>query len=408
MKRGLKTLAMLLVLSALPLYGADTAKAEIFSWPYVPQGRQAEIILTAGGPLMLDAALLEEKLGVKGLAGVTLTALPAKGQLTLNGAPAVCWQHLDREALSGLCYQPEEGTASLSLVLALPDSVPASLTLTASDDLCPPLTEPREVVTAPGLAVSGRVRAWDDGEGELTAELAKAPQKGRLSLSGLTFRYEPYPGERGKDSFTLRVKDAAGNAAEAVYPVTIEKKALPAYDDLSGSDLAYSAGKLWEAGIFRGGELGGFVCFEPERAVTRGELICLLLKAMNISIPENVISTGNPSWDKTIPLWQRGAAAEAKKIGLIAEEEFDSSETLTIAEAAVYFFRAGGFETGKGRPCWPDLAEVPDWALGSLTALDEAGIFDPADGLARPNETLTRGLLAPMLWQFYQRMEGQA
>lgn len=410
MKKGLKLLLSLLLLSAAPFYGAGTAKAGIFSWPCVPQGRQAEIVLTAGGPLTLNAALLEEKLGVKGLSGVTLTALPASGQLTLDGAPAVCWQHLDREALSGLRYQPEEGVGavSLSLVLALPDSVPASLTLTAADDLCPPVVEPREVVTALGMAVSGRVRAWDDEEGVLTAELAQPPKKGQLTLSGLTFHYEPYPGEHGRDSFTLQVKDAAGNAAEAVYSVTVEKKALPVYADLSGSELAYSAGKLWEAGILRGGETGGFTCFEPERAVTRGELICLILKAMDVSIPENAVSTGVADWDGATPLWQRGAVAEAQKRGIIAEKGFDACETPTVAEAAVYLFRAGGFEEGKGRPNWADLAETPDWALGSLITLDQAGVFDPADGMARPNDALTRGRLAPLLWQFSQWMEGKA
>lgn len=405
-----KSLLSLLLTAAVPILSSSGASAGILDWPYhmAPLDTAEVVLTTSGETITLDAGRLETELGVSGLNGITITKLPESGSLTLNGDPAVCWTHIDRDELSALQYQPgsESQSASLSVMLELKDSVPASLTIRQSDDLCPPVVTPENLVTAPGLVIAGWVQAWDKEGSPLTASVAQQPQKGRLILSGLSWRYEPYPGKTGKDAFSIVVSDAAGNRSEAaVYPVVIEKDALPAYDDLEGSHIAYSAGKLAQAGLFTGEQLGTLCCFGPDEPVTRGELLCLILAASGAQLPENAVATGLAAGDGNVPLWLRPAVAEGVRRGIVTEKDFLPQEIPTFAEMAVYLVRAGNMNQTGGNPSWSDLAEVPDWALKSFLALEGEGLLRLTDGALHPNEPLTREAMADLLWRFYQWME---
>ena len=52
-----------------------------------------------------------------------------------------------------------------------------------------------------------------------------------------------------------------------------------------------------------------------------------------------------------------------------------------------------------------DAQSIPDWALDAYMAMDAKGLLVSQKGGLQPNEPLTRGDAAMLLWQVHQRAE---
>ena len=144
-------------------------------------------------------------------------------------------------------------------------------------------------------------------------------------------------------------------------------------------------------GIFVGENVAGSPCFSPDRVVTRGEFMTMLVKALNISVDEKVTETGYAD----APDWLKPYLAAALRSGLT-------------------------LETGSGDRFWPDLPVTGEEAAGvlcaalNLTAREQSVLSAEASAptaleIAAQNgfdllsgDNLTRETLAQLLYQASQ------
>ena len=108
------------------------------------------------------------------------------------------------------------------------------------------------------------------------------------------------------------------------------------YTDTAGKDCRFAAEWMKQTGIFTGETIGETACFSPERQVTRGEFVTMLVKALDIPVDEDVTQTG---YTDDIPLWLRPYLAAAVRSGLTDglenQQVFEPDSPITAAEADV-------------------------------------------------------------------------
>ena len=138
-----------------------------------------------------------------------------------------------------------------------------------------PAAENLEINTFRNATVTGQLTAHDPQGGKLKFVLTTEPVKGSLELNeDGSFVYTPNEGKRGRDYFGYKVSDGEGNLSqEATVIIRIQKPDCDVYySDMDGRAEEYCAMLLNEKGIFTGSCTAGEYRFEPERAVSRGEL----------------------------------------------------------------------------------------------------------------------------------------
>ena len=153
-------------------------------------------------------------------------------------------------------------------------------------------------------------------------------------------------------------------------------------------------------GLFVGEKIGGQECFHPDKTVSRGEFLAMVVQALEIPV-ENGSYEDIPA---DTPQWLKPYLAAAMRSGLTAgwpETEtgsFLADQSITGAEAAVMLQNA--LDLSISRETLEKMEsgatgeqEVPVWAAVSLTAMEDNGIALNA------NAALTRGEVAQVLYQ---------
>ena len=87
-------------------------------------------------------------------------------------------------------------------------------------------------------------------------------------------------GVTGSDSFTYTAADSTGKVSQpATVTVTISKaKSGVTYSDTQGSAAAAAAQRLAEEGVFTGAKIGEQYYFEPDKTVSRGEFLAMVME----------------------------------------------------------------------------------------------------------------------------------
>ena len=140
------------------------------------------------------------------------------------------------------------------------------------------------------------------------------------------------------DSFVYTAADPAGKVSrEATVTITILKPSdAKQYQDTIGKDCRFAAEWMRHTGIFTGENLAEQSCFGPEKEVTRGEFVTMLVKTLDIPVEEGLVYTG---YTDEVPTWLQPYLAAAVRSGLTAgledAEVFDAGAVITTAEAAV-------------------------------------------------------------------------
>ena len=137
-------------------------------------------------------------------------------------------------------------------------------------------------------------------------------------------------------------------------------------------------------------------CFSPEREVSRGEFLTMLVKTLDIPAKE-VWDTG---YIPEAPLWLQPYLTAAARSGLTAglpdQEVFGEDSAITGAEAAVMLQNALDLAVSETLAVEED---TPAWARNALAALTAAGMDLQA------NRALTRGEAAGLLYSCAQLAE---
>ena len=266
-----------------------------------------------------------------------------------------------------------------------------------------PVARDLEIRTYRGIPYLGQLEAADPDGGELTFTIDAQPKKGTVTLEGANFTYTPRDNAAGADSFTYTAANSAGAVSRpATVTVTIEKtRSGVTYADTDEATAA-AAQDLAEQGVFTGAKIGEKWYFEPERTVSRGEFLAMVLETAGKEVTE-VTMTGFCD-DDAIPTWAKSYAAAGVAEGIVQGRPtedgaaFSCGEPISYSEAATVLNRVLDLGDVELEVWYADREAVPSWAaqaVGNMEALNvlQTGSF----GSGELEQAVTRADAARML-----------
>lgn len=345
------------------------------------------------------------------LAGICITDLPRDTGTVLLGTRVLqAGDILTAEQVSQMTFQPlttqTDTQAVMSYLPIYANRVEPSSTMTISirgkTDQAP-VAQDSSVETYKNIPNEGRLKV-SDPEGEaLTFTLIRSPKRGEVTLNtDGSFTYTPKKNKVGVDSFTYTATDPAGNVSrEATVTVQILKPTeVRQYTDTAGRACHFEAEWLRNTGLFVGESVNGQSFFLPDKAVSRGEFLAMMVQLLDIPT-DNAQTASVP---EGTPDWLAPYLAAAQRAGLtdrLPDTEtgsFDADAPITGGEAAVMLQNALDLsitqDTLEARQTDGKAADtVPVWASTSITVMADNGIALTAE------ETLTRADVAQVLYQ---------
>lgn len=199
----------------------------------------------------------------------------------------------------------------------------------------PPVAEDQALETYKNLPNTAALKVHDPEGEALTYTLVRQPRRGTLEIGeDGSFTYTPKKNKVGIDSFTYTATDAAGKTSrEATVTVTILKPTdATQYTDTLGQECRFAAEWMRHTGIFVAEQVGEEACFGPDKAVTQGEFLTMLVKTLDIPREEQVDCPGY----EEAPSWLKPYLAAAIRSGLTAGlETIIPEKTITGEEAGV-------------------------------------------------------------------------
>ena len=258
-----------------------------------------------------------------------------------------------------------------------------------------PTAEDSALETYKNLENTGKLKASDPEGEQLTYTLVRQPKRGTVTISeDGSFTYTPKKNKVGVDSFTYTAADPAGNVSrEATVTVTILKPSdTTQYTDTLGRDCRFAAEWMRHTGIFAGETIAQENCFGPDKPVTRGEFVTMLVKALDLPTDEEVSLTG---YTDEVPDWLAPYLAAAVRsgltVGLPNQEVFGAAEPITGEEVSVLLQNALDL---TGTPTAAAEGEtVPAWAESAWNAAQSSGFVLEA------GTVVTREVAAQVLYQ---------
>ena len=320
------------------------------------------------------------------LTGICITDLPKEeGLLCLGTRILQPGDILTAEQISRMTFSPVGTETDREVAVGyLPiyknhvaEESSLTLSILGKEDKAP-VAEDFAMETYKNLPGNGKLKVTDPEGQAMTYTVTRQPKRGTVEIqSDGSFTYTPKKNKVGVDSFVYTATDPAGKVSrEATETVTILKPSdAKQYQDTVGNDCRFAAEWMRHTGIFTGENLAEKSCFSPEKAVTRGEFVTMLVKTLDIPVDEGLVYTG---YTDEVPQWLQPYLAAAVRSGLTAglehPEVFGAEEIISTAEAGVMV--ANGL----------DLQEV---FSGEST------------------EPLTRAMAAKILYRTSQKLEEQ-
>ena len=339
------------------------------------------------------------------LTGICITGLPdaETGTVLLGSRVLRPGDILTAEQVEQMTFRPlrseEDRQAQVTYLPIYADRVEAATTMSIAvhgkEDKAP-VAQDSLLETYKNLPNEATLKVSDPEGEKLTYTVARQPKRGTVSVrEDGTFTYTPKKNKVGTDSFVYTATDPAGNVSrEATVTVRILKPTEGGqYADTLGSSCRFAAEWMKHTGLFVGEQVGGTSCFQPDKVVSRGEFMTMLIKTLNVPAEAEASHTG---FTDEAPDWLKPYLAAALRAGITenwpGEEVFGANEPITEAEAALLLQNALDLtvSTVAGKD---DSTDAPAWVQTAIATLAENGIALEAEG------TLTRGRAAELLYQ---------
>lgn len=250
-----------------------------------------------------------------------------------------------------------------------------------------PAAEDASLETYRNLPLEGQLAVTEPEGDTLTYTLIRSPKRGEVVIrEDGSFLYTPKKNKVGTDSFTFTAADPAGNVSrEATVTVRILKTdGSGLYTDTADTGCRFEAEWLKNTGIFSGEVVGGQSCFCPEKTVTRGQFLTMLMQTLELPVERSAVSTGFLDGCED---WMKPYLAAALRGGIIqgypvsGGVEFRPDQPVTADEAAAMMSAA--------LSCAVPTAALEGGAAASLS-------------FPRGSQFLTRAEAAVALYQLYQ------
>lgn len=347
------------------------------------------------------------------LLGICITGLPdpQTGTVLLGTRVLREGDIITAEQVAQMTFSPlrteEDAQAQITYLPIYENRVERSATMTLSirgkkDEA--PVAADSSIETYKNVPNEGVLKVSDPEGKALTYTLVRGPKRGEVVLNqDGTFVYTPKKNKVGVDSFIFTAADPAGNVSrEATVTIQILKPTSSTqYTDTVGLDCRFEAEWLRNTGLFEGEKINAQECFFPEKTVSRGQFLAMMIKALDVpaqNVNYEELSADAPNWLKP---YLAAALRAGLTAGLPAAEtaKFFTDEPITGAEAAVMLQNALDLSiTQDALATYSELEQqdVPAWAAPSLTALSSNGVHMGA------NDALTRADAAHVLYQVSQ------
>ena len=342
------------------------------------------------------------------LAGICITKLPesAKGTVMLGSRILRPGDVLTAQQVGQMTfvanYVQRDDTATIGYLPVFANGMAGEATMTLSirgRENQAPIAEDCAFETYKNLEVTGQLKVRDPEGQEMTFTLTRPPKRGDIVIQqDGSFTYTPKKNKVGIDSFTFTATDPAGKTSrEATVTGSIQKPTdAKQYYDTVGKDCRFAAEWMKNTGIFVGESLGGSPCFSPDRTVSRGEFVTMLVKTLNLPTDPELTETGYtdvPDWLKP---YLAAAIRSGLTTGLTTTDGFGPDLPVTAEEAAAMLCSALQLE--------PQEQTVLSSPEGEAFTPVEVALQNGFDLI--PGQTLTRSDCASLLYQTSQYREG--
>jgi len=341
------------------------------------------------------------------LAGICITQLPDPntGTVMLGTRVLQPGDILTVQQLAQMTFAPVRTEVDADAVVTyLPiyeGKVDRSATMTISirgkEDKAP-VAEDLAMETYKNLPNEGKLKATDPEGQPMTYTVIRQPKRGTVEIrEDGTFVYTPKKNKVGVDSFTYTATDPAGKVSrEATVTIQILKPSDGArYTDTVGLDCRFEAEWLRNTGLFVGEQMGDAACFQPDKPVSRGEFLAMLVELLEIPVDEQQVYT---HFAEDAPQWLKPYLTAALRSGLLADlfssesGSFDADVPITGAEVAVILQNAMDLPIAE-QTAVAQGEEHPTWQETALAVLNENGFALTSE------EVLTRAKTAQLLYQ---------
>ena len=357
------------------------------------------------------------------LIGICITGLPdsSAGTVFLGSRVLQPGDILTADQVSQMTFSPvrtEYDAAAQVTYLPIYDGrVAPSATMTIAirgkEDKAP-VAEDFSLETYKNLPLEGALKCHDPEGADLTYTVQRQPRRGTLELrEDGSFTYTPKKNKVGVDSFTYTATDPAGKVSREA---TVTIQLLKPTDDARYTDTArFEAEWLRHSGLFEGEKVGDSLCFFPEKPVSRGEFLAMVMQLLEVPLSDDA-----EELTADAPQWLQPYLSAALRSGLLThlpEEAYDApisgKEAATLLQNALDLSAQTTLceECGQEAPLCKGgchgiavtgglSADEADSEAGSLTFGDTALAVMNQNGLTiGDTESLTREEVACLLYQ---------
>lgn len=370
------------------------------------------LLLAAGLTLSASAAEIDSQdvycfgaeeftAGEAAFSGICLTGLPEKeqgllmlGERMLRPGDVLTAQQVNEMTFVSGTTQ-DDATATITYLPVFSNGLAGEATMTLSirgRENKAPIAEDCAFETYKNLEVAGTLKVRDPEGQEMQFTLTRPPKRGTIEISpDGSFTYTPKKNKVGVDSFTFTATDPAGKTSrEATVTVSILKPTdARQYTDTAGKSCRFTAEWMKNTGIFVGENIGGSPCFSPDKPVSRGEFVTMLVRALNLPTDEAVTETGYSD----VPQWLKPYLAAAIRSGLTsrleAADTFDPDTPVSAEDAAAMLCSALKLE----------CREQPALSAQEETVSTGSQEIAAQNGFLFSSPTLTRADAADILYQ---------
>ncbi len=354
------------------------------------------------------------------LDSITITSLPAvsSGVLYLGSVPIAVNQSISENSLGSLKFVPQSDAKNGSFTFSTGEGYSVTCEMRISDKVnFPPVAGKAEDDCAAwphkNISCFGTLDGYDPEGDPLRFEIIRYPEKGLLVLQDEThgdFRFTPYAGCSGEDSFTYRVRDSYGNYSNnAVKTITISRQnSKIVFADMTEHWAHSAAIEVVSDGIMDYTAETGMSLFHPDKTVSREEFLVMVMKSLGFEDSSLDYVTVFAD-DADISAENKAYICAAYNAGIIHGREdngilyFRPNEPISRAEAAVMMNNIIGAEVPVNVSLFSDNASVPAWAQSALYALHDLNILrGTGSGVISPYAVITRAQAAQILLNFTQ------
>ena len=224
---------------------------------------------------------------------------------------------------------------------------------------------------------------WNEASGTLTATLPAA--------------------DSGYHRVSVTACDASGNLARASADIKPAGTRTSPFGDMAGHWAEPYATYLYDTGVSKGTGVE-IPVYQPEKNITRAEFFAMVARWMDLDLTQYA-NVELPFVDAaSIPDWALNEVKAMYSLGILKGGANESGltvnalATISRAEAMTILGRTQARGYAEPELTFSDAGQVPDWAAGYLRSLVGQGVITGNDNRIRPNDLLTRGEVAKLLY----------